>query len=135
MNANRSKLRSQQDGLSLLEVLIAVVILAIGLLGIASTQLLALEQTTNSHVRSQATMYAMDVASRVRANGGDMISSGEITTMENRMQKEMGSDASLNTNMNGNMLEVTVNWTERDRFAESGESDQSFTLKARMGNG
>jgi type IV pilus assembly protein PilV len=56
------------QGFSLLEVMIAMVILAIGLLGLMSLQLLSLQTNTNSNFRTQATIAAYDMSERIRAN-------------------------------------------------------------------
>ena len=57
-----------QKGFSLIEVLIAVVILAIGLLGIAGLQLTGLRFAHNANLRYQASLQAYDMADRMRAN-------------------------------------------------------------------
>jgi len=58
----------QQRGLSLLEVLVAIVILTIGLLGVARMQASGLVSTDRAYQRSQATVLAYDIADRMRAN-------------------------------------------------------------------
>lgn len=119
-------------GFSLLEVLIAVVILAIGLLGIASTQILSLQQTGNANLRSQATIHAQNLADEVRANGSSMVDGGEMDRFQRRVRDAMGSDASIEGEMQGHTLEVTVTWWEQDPFADGGRSEQEFELRARM---
>lgn len=119
-------------GFSLLEVLIAVLILAIGLLGIASTQVLSLQQTTNSHLGSHASMYAEDVVNQVRFNDGEMISTSELDRIKADMQRDMGPDADLNASISGNTLDVTISWSEQDPFSDDGRSNESFNLKARL---
>lgn len=57
-----------QSGFTLIEALIAVVILAIGLLGIAGLQATNLKNNLSAYNRSQATMLAYDMADRIRAN-------------------------------------------------------------------
>jgi type IV pilus assembly protein PilV len=59
---------SSQRGFTLLEILIAVLILAIGLLGVAGLQILSLKNSTNSVWRAEATQLAYDILDRVRAN-------------------------------------------------------------------
>jgi type IV pilus assembly protein PilV len=56
-------------GFTLIEVLIAMVVLSLGLLGMAKLQGTALMQNQNSYYRSQATQLAYDIADRIRANG------------------------------------------------------------------
>ncbi len=59
---------AQQQGFTLLEILIALVIFSVGLLGIAGLQMTGMKQTHNSHLRSVATTQVMDLADRMRAN-------------------------------------------------------------------
>lgn len=57
-----------QKGVGLIEVLIAVLVLAIGLLGLAGLQTQSLKFNNESYFRTQATLLAMDMADRLRAN-------------------------------------------------------------------
>jgi len=59
-----------QSGITLIEVLVAVLILAVGLLGAAVIQLNALKHTDSSRMISQASFIAYDMLDRVRANSG-----------------------------------------------------------------
>lgn len=68
MTMTNPSLRSRQQGLTLIEILIAMLILAVGLLGMASLQVRAVQDTTNSSFRSVAIYYANDMADRIRAN-------------------------------------------------------------------
>lgn len=61
-------LNKKTGGFTLIEILIAVIILSIGLLGMAGIQLKGLRGTTNSTLRSQATMFANDIAERAHTN-------------------------------------------------------------------
>lgn len=67
MNSTGNKYRSKA-GFTLIEVLITLVILSIGLLGMAGIQIQGLRGTTSSAVRSQATILANDIAERIRMN-------------------------------------------------------------------
>ncbi len=55
-------------GFTLIEVLVAVVILALGLLGLAGLQITSLRNSQSAYNRSQATQLAYDIADRMRAN-------------------------------------------------------------------
>ncbi len=61
-------LARNQRGVSLLEVMISVLILGIGLLGIAAMQALALRGGQGSLESSQAVMQATSIAEAMRAN-------------------------------------------------------------------
>ncbi|MCF5503446.1 type IV pilus modification protein PilV [Pseudomonas syringae] len=62
------KTRHRQAGMTLIEVLVSVLILAIGLLGAAAIQLNALKYTDSSTMSSQASFIAYDMMDRIRAN-------------------------------------------------------------------
>jgi type IV pilus assembly protein PilV len=62
---NRS---ARARGFTLVEVLVALVVLSIGLLGIASLQLSSLRWNHGASLRSQATLLAYDIVDRMRAN-------------------------------------------------------------------
>jgi len=55
-------------GFTLIEVLIAMLVLAVGLLGLASLQVKSLSNTQSAYNRSLATMLAYDLVERMRAN-------------------------------------------------------------------
>jgi len=59
---------NRQHGFTLLEVLITVLILSIGLLGLASLQTKGLQYNYSANLRSQATLLAYDMLDRMRAN-------------------------------------------------------------------
>lgn len=60
----------RQCGVSLIEVLVAVVVLAIGLLGLAGLQLSALRNTQNAAERSNVIMHVYSIAEVMRADRG-----------------------------------------------------------------
>jgi type IV pilus assembly protein PilV len=62
--ANRSKLR----GFTLVEALVALVVLAVGMLGIASLYVTTLRASGSAGSRMQAINLASDLADRIRAN-------------------------------------------------------------------
>ena len=60
--------KPRQKGMTLIEVLVSVLILAIGILGAAAIQLNALKYTDSSAMTSQASFIAYDMMDRIRAN-------------------------------------------------------------------
>lgn len=56
------------NGFSLIEVLIAIVISAVGMLGIAATQSLSVTHTRNSVYRTTATILASQISDSMRVN-------------------------------------------------------------------
>ena len=62
-----SRLQAQQ-GLTLIESMIALLVISIGLLGIAALQITAMSQNTSSLNNSQAVWIAYNMSDRIRAN-------------------------------------------------------------------
>ncbi len=59
---------NSNNGFTLIEVLVAVIVLAMGLLGFAALQAVTLKNSQSSYHRSVATQLAYDIADRMRAN-------------------------------------------------------------------
>ena len=59
-----------QRGVTLVEAMIALLVISVGLLGIASLQLTAMNQNASSLHNSQAVWYAYNMSDRIRANIG-----------------------------------------------------------------
>lgn len=55
-------------GFTLIEVMVALLILSIGLLGLAMLQATNLQFNTDAYTRTQATLFAYDIIDRMRAN-------------------------------------------------------------------
>lgn len=73
----------RQFGISLIEVLVAIVILAFGLLGLAGLQLKVQSSEMESFQRAQALLLAQDMANRIsanRVNAASYVSDSELGT-------------------------------------------------------
>jgi len=60
--------KNKTKGFTLLEVLVAMVLLSIGLLGVARLQMFGLQNTGNAYFRTQASGLLTELVERVRAN-------------------------------------------------------------------
>lgn len=61
-------MQARQRGFTLVEALISVLVMSIGLLGVAALQTRSLGSTNTASKRSQAVLLASDLADRMRAN-------------------------------------------------------------------
>jgi type IV pilus assembly protein PilV len=68
-----SKYHRHSLGFTLIEVLVSVLILAIGLLGLAGLQARGMKENHNAYLRAQATLMAQDMADRMRANAAGVV--------------------------------------------------------------
>lgn len=79
---------NKNSGFTLIEVLIAALVLAVGLLGLAGLQAVSIKNNLSAYNRSQATQLAYDMADRMRANknqsldpaSGSVIAAGTYLT-------------------------------------------------------
>ena len=62
------QINMHQHGFTIVEAMITFLILSVGLLGMAGLQTKGLQMGQNSYQRSQAAMFAQDIAERMRAN-------------------------------------------------------------------
>ena len=67
-NTNLKLGRTHNKGFTLIEVLIALVILSFGLLALATMQLTSIQYSNSAKQRAQATFFAYDILDRMRAN-------------------------------------------------------------------
>jgi type IV pilus assembly protein PilV len=114
---SRNQICRKQTGFSLIEVLVAMVIFAVGFLGLASMQSIALKRNNQADLRTSAIYYANDLIERVRARcGGDCNIAAELgqeidswkVLVNNNLPGGGGSGAVEN----GNTLKVTLYWNE-----------------------
>lgn len=127
--------RRRGRGFTLVEVLIALVVLSIGLLGIAALYLESLRANRTALFRTQAVTLAADLADRIRANrtpagaygcgtpcnpgsGGNAVAIADLTQWVALVQAQLpGGTASVTFLDDGNPTtpdEYTINvgWTE-----------------------
>ena len=57
-----------ESGFTMIEVLVTLIILSIGLLGLAGLQARSMTNNHNAYLKSQATILASDMADRLRSN-------------------------------------------------------------------
>jgi type IV pilus assembly protein PilV len=126
--SNRTR-KSRQNGASLVEVLVALLLLSIGLLGVAGLQINALQVNRSAHVRSQASVLAYYIADRMRANrdsalgGGYNLAFGATPSGATMNMVDLANWKAEITNtlpagdadllITGNIVRIRVRWTDK----------------------
>jgi len=120
-------MRRAEQGFTLIEVLVSLLVLLIGLLGVASMQYLALQQVNNSNLRSQVNLHVQELVEQVRSNDDSL--PGTTAEWEAEMQRNVPG-AELDVQIDGGVLTVIVTWDERQYGDDAAE--QSYTMIARL---
>lgn len=120
---------TRESGFTMIEVMIAVVIVSFGLLGFAGLLTKAIQDNRVAYMRSQATILAYDITERMRANRNAAISGGYTIAMGsnaagttlaaldtqdwkgNLASLLPGGDGAVNVDGNGNAT-ITIRWDE-----------------------
>ncbi len=72
----------EQRGFTLIEVLVAMLIVAVGILGVAGMQVVSLQQNRNALLRDQALQLGNDILDRMRANPLTDYSADPVVTLD-----------------------------------------------------
>jgi type IV pilus assembly protein PilV len=151
LTSNEIRSSHRQRGMTLVEILVAIVVLSLGLLGLAGLQLKGLQVNQGSIYRWQAAMLAQDMADRMRAdrvgatNGsytqthlaaGSTPSStspsaqSELQDWWARVQMLPGASASISAPAGpaNNQVTITVGWLDTRAQAGTGQTTAASGL-------
>jgi type IV pilus assembly protein PilV len=134
--------RAHEAGMTLIEILVAIVVLSVGLLGLAGLQIKGIQVNQGSVYRWQASMLAEDIADRIRADnvgasngnykvtGGVAAGTGSLATQSAvtdwlaRVSTLPGGTATIpapvKTASGSNQVTITVGWTDARAQTGSG---------------
>lgn len=118
-----------QRGVSMIEVLVTILVMSVGLLGLAALQGFSLQAGQGAYYRTQATNLAYEVADFARLNRSAAINSCSMPVLaswQNFVQTQLpgGALAFQFTNCNAGEIQVTVTWNEGRMDAAEGGTEQ-----------
>ena len=135
-------------GVGLIEVLVAVLVLAIGLLGVAAMQATALRNSQSSLERSQGVIHVYTILDAMRANpdaarngaynmgltctvpaAGTLVDSDKRAWID-MLQQNLGDTACGQVACQGALCTITVRWD--DSRGTSGAATQTFSTTTRI---
>jgi type IV pilus assembly protein PilV len=132
-----------QEGMTLVEVLVALVILGVGLLGAAAFQLNALKYTDSARMTSQASFIAYDMLDRIRANAvadytiappasgnPGVTRDQDLFDFKSNIVNSLGATATGSVTVNQQVYTITISWDD-SRAANVADSRRSFVLSSR----
>lgn len=139
---------SKQTGATLIEVMVALLVLSAGILGVAILQLNALKHSDSAMRSTQVSFIAQDLLERIRANSEAhyaMASLSQAPTSGNldnprdqdlydfadQLRRMAGSDVQASIAVAGAQVTVTVDWN--DSRAQGDEAPtQTLTLNTQI---
>lgn len=132
--------RSQQGGFTMIEVLVALVVLAIGLLATAQLQALSLQRNNESLFRTQATNLGYEIMDQLRATR-QIVVGGDPTNDQMDRFEELVTDrlpaGQVDIQVAADLVTITLTWID-DRTqsaAAQGDPDAretSFVIASRI---
>jgi type IV pilus assembly protein PilV len=143
------KIIRKQNGFSLLEALIAMLILSLGLLGIAGIIANSLKVNQGAYYRTQASWLANDIIDRMRANrtsaesvglpynlaigatpSGSGVPFDDLTAWKTALLTLPSGTGSVALDAGTRKVTVTVQWN--DTRAAGGAAAQQFVVETRL---
>jgi type IV pilus assembly protein PilV len=142
--------RRGTGGFTLVEVLVTLVILSVGLLGIAALHTASVRNNLDSALRSQASALAADIADRMRGNrnaaiggsydiaigatrtvvAGSPLADRDLDAWKTQLARSLpNGDGSIART--GDVFTITVQWGERGRQGE-GTATQNFQTRTQI---
>lgn len=133
-----------QGGMTLIEVLVAVLVLGVGLLGAAAVQLNALKRTHSSLMTSQASFIAYDMLDRIRANRAadytvstpargnfSVVRDQDLYDFTHNIEAFGGPTAKGQISLNRGGFTVSITWDD-SRAGGRIDNPRSFVLSSRV---
>jgi type IV pilus assembly protein PilV len=140
--------RTMQSGMTLIEVLVALLVFSVGILGVAMLQLNALKYTDSSMRSMRVSFIAHDLFERIRANPdvsyalsslSQAPTSGnlgvprqqDLYDFSTQLKRVVGDDAEASIAMAGSTVTLKLNWDD-SRASQQSAQKQTLTLTSQV---
>ncbi len=154
----RSIRARQAGGFTLLEVLVAIIVLAFGLLGFALLQTMNVRFVQSANYRTQATNLAYDLTEQMRSNRyqaawytaasfeagsktaekactadtGDVAIAAKIERWQCQVVKALGDDAGAEVTYKGGVVNVAITWGDQRWDPDDPDKTTTFALATEL---
>ena len=104
--------RAPQRGMMMLEVLIALLIFTIGVLGMVKMQAVSTANSVNSEDRATAALLANDLIAELWA-AKSAAQPGDFSTWDSRVHSTLRGGTTTGTSFSGNTATIQINWNRQ----------------------
>jgi type IV pilus assembly protein PilV len=147
MTIDRRSERANQEGISLIEVLITVLVLSVGLLGLAGLQLTSLRNNQSAMERSVGVVQSYSIIEAIRADPdsaktgrfnvaldaeptGSTFPANALNMWREEIKSNLGEDAVGAVSCNSTRCTVIVQWD--DSRGTNGSATQQITTEVHL---
>jgi type IV pilus assembly protein PilV len=137
-----------QKGLSLIEVLVAMFIFSLGILGLSSTQLVGLKASAGTNTRNQAEFLASDILERIRANRANAssyqiglsdpapsntqtVAQSDLSQWKQRISTTL-NDGKGSIQLQDTRVTINISWTSKGEQRKSKDQSENFTMSSEL---
>jgi type IV pilus assembly protein PilV len=142
--------RGKATGFSLVEVMIAVLVLSVGLLGFAATLGVSMRSNQSANFRTQATNLSYQILDRMRANSQNALGyamgytavTGSVTGTSraredvsqwlSSIRRALGDSAEARIVLNAGQVTVDIRWTDNRAGTTTAEEQTTFSMTTRI---
>lgn len=126
----------RQGGTTMIEVLVTILVMSVGLLGLAALQGFSLQAGQSAYYRTQATNLAYEVTDFARVNRSAIMDDCSIPLMDSwnnfvDTQLPDGNLAVVVSNCAVGEIQVTVTWSEQ-RIEDAVDDGETLVMKTRI---
>lgn len=137
-DSERPRSIRRQAGFSLLEVLVTLIIFAVGLLGLAAMQGRSLQSNHSAYMRTQATNLAYEMLDTWRADRGAVLTAGGLPPDLAAWQAQAltvlpdGAVAVQRDGPGNSIFTVNITWRDSRWDADVGNQNVTFTVVSQI---
>jgi type IV pilus assembly protein PilV len=127
MNAPLIPVQVRQRGMTLLEVLVALLLFSLGILGMVALQAKAIQYSVDAEDRTRAALIANEVLTTMLANKSATLSTEALATLQDRAASVAAGGLpnaaiTASTPAGSNVTTVTVTWKSPAKKASDADS-------------
>jgi type IV pilus assembly protein PilV len=134
MSRMKKQASHRQSGMTLIEVLVAILIFSFGLLGFVGLQARAIQYSMSAEDSNRAALFANEIGAAMVTNGSVTLSSSTYTTWQDRVNGANDPTVGLPNGIGtvstvGNVATIRVTWRSTNVSASAANSTNQYVTQ------